>query len=187
MVAKFLDDNKSKTSLVNSHCFKLHRSYSVSFNLFKCRRNSLGLNPKPPYVSSEKENFCAVFINCIERVREISKLHVAFLQRLLRNVQKKGWFAVLVVVFCRPCLSSILLWCTNFCYHGNVTSHSPLNSAFLSRSCLSSRILLHSAVPLPRSWIVGKSMQRNQLSSLAHNCPLHVSWGRDNPTCSSLS
>ena len=28
MVAKFLDDNKSKR-----HCFKLHRSYLISFNL----------------------------------------------------------------------------------------------------------------------------------------------------------
>ena len=30
MVAKFLDDITYK---VNSHCFKLHRSYSISFNL----------------------------------------------------------------------------------------------------------------------------------------------------------
>ena len=35
MVVKFPDDNKLKTSLkkVNLHCFKLHRSYTVSFNL----------------------------------------------------------------------------------------------------------------------------------------------------------
>ena len=34
MVAKFLDDNKPKKSLkVHSHYFKLHRSYSNSFNL----------------------------------------------------------------------------------------------------------------------------------------------------------
>ena len=34
LVAKFLDDNKPKIHLkkVNSHCFKLHRSYSISFN-----------------------------------------------------------------------------------------------------------------------------------------------------------
>jgi len=34
MVVKFLDDNKPKTSLkVNSHWFKIHQSYSISFNL----------------------------------------------------------------------------------------------------------------------------------------------------------
>ena len=32
MVAKFLDDNKPKT-LLNSHCFNVHRFYSISFNL----------------------------------------------------------------------------------------------------------------------------------------------------------
>ena len=36
MVAKFLDDNKPKILLKRKlllHCFKLHRSYSISFNL----------------------------------------------------------------------------------------------------------------------------------------------------------
>ena len=34
MVAKFLDDNKPKSRLkVYSHYFKLHRSFSISFNL----------------------------------------------------------------------------------------------------------------------------------------------------------
>ena len=34
MVVKFLDNNKPKTSLkVNSHWFKIHQSYSISFNL----------------------------------------------------------------------------------------------------------------------------------------------------------
>ena len=35
MVTKFLDDNKPKRHLkkLNSHCFKLHRSYLISFNL----------------------------------------------------------------------------------------------------------------------------------------------------------
>ena len=35
MVETFLDDNKPKLHLLNenSHCFKLHRSYSLSFNL----------------------------------------------------------------------------------------------------------------------------------------------------------
>ena len=35
IAAKFLDENKLRTSLnsLNSHCFKRHCSYSVSFNL----------------------------------------------------------------------------------------------------------------------------------------------------------
>ena len=34
IATKFLDDNKLKIHLkVNLHCFKVHRSYSVSFNL----------------------------------------------------------------------------------------------------------------------------------------------------------
>ena len=72
MVAKFLDDNKPKTYKANSHCFKLRRSYSISFNLsndgeifwgIRSRFLScLELNPKGPYLSleKEKENFCVV-------------------------------------------------------------------------------------------------------------------------------
>ena len=46
MEENFLDDNKPKTSLRKSisHCFKLHRSYSISFNL----STYLGLNPEGP-------------------------------------------------------------------------------------------------------------------------------------------
>ena len=43
MVETFLDDNKPKLHLLNenSHCFKLHRSYSLLFNIVKCWRNFL--------------------------------------------------------------------------------------------------------------------------------------------------
>ena len=62
VIAVFLGDGKPKISLkkVNSHCFKLHRSYSISF-FVKYRRNILGVNPRGPYLRLEKENFCVVF------------------------------------------------------------------------------------------------------------------------------
>ena len=41
------------TKKVNSDCFKLHRSYSISFCV-KCWWNFLGLNPRKPYLSLEK-------------------------------------------------------------------------------------------------------------------------------------
>ena len=50
-----------------------------------------GFNPKGPYLSleKEKETFCVVFTYSIKRAREIRKIHVAVVQRRLRNVQKK--------------------------------------------------------------------------------------------------
>ena len=73
--------------------FALFQTSSILFSFIqfvKCWRDSLGLNPKGPYLSleKEKEKFCAVFTNSIERVREIRKFHVAIVQRPLRNVQK---------------------------------------------------------------------------------------------------
>ena len=79
--------NRKRHLKVNSRCFKLHRSYSISFNFanigqprpqgFSLKkwvgkspgdeveywRNFLRLNPKGPYSSVEKEedNFCVVF------------------------------------------------------------------------------------------------------------------------------
>ena len=45
---------------MNSHCFKFHRSYSISF-FVTYWPNGLGLNPKGPYLRLEKDNFCVVF------------------------------------------------------------------------------------------------------------------------------
>ena len=74
MVAKFLDDNKRENSLkVNSHCFKLHRSYSIQM-LAKFSR----LSSKEPYLSleKEKETFCVSFTYSVKRARENRKFHV---------------------------------------------------------------------------------------------------------------
>ena len=50
-----------------------------------------GFNPKGSHLSleKEKETFCVVFTYSIKRAREIRKIHVAVVQRRLRNVQKK--------------------------------------------------------------------------------------------------
>ena len=122
--------------------FALFQTSSILFSFIqfvKCWRDSLGLNPKGPYLSleKEKEKFCSVFTNSIERVREIRKFHVGMVQRALTNVQKSVMhvqsccFASMnLLVFCRSrcCRLSSLLQLTiveiqNFCYHGNVKSH----------------------------------------------------------------
>ena len=90
MVAKFLDDHKPKILLKSE--FALFQTQSIFFNFIqfvKCWRNFLGLNPKGPYLSveKEKENFYVVFTFSIKQAREIRKFHDAVLQRRLRNVQ----------------------------------------------------------------------------------------------------
>ena len=59
------DGNSSEnvTQKVNSRCFKLHRSYCNSFNLFNVGDFFQELNSKGLYLSSEreKENRCHVF------------------------------------------------------------------------------------------------------------------------------
>ena len=73
-VAKFLDDNKTKTSRE----FTLFQTLSILFNFnsfVECWQNFLRLNPKVPYLSLEKEkkeNFCVVFTYFINRAHEIS-------------------------------------------------------------------------------------------------------------------
>ena len=105
---------------MNSHCFKLHRSYSISFDLSNVEEIS-GLNPKGRYLSLQKgkEIFCVVFTYSIKRARKIRRFHVAVVQRLLRNVQKivkSCCFANLnLSPFCLSrCLSSPLLSSQNF-------------------------------------------------------------------------
>ena len=74
VVAKFLDDNKPKTSRE----FTLFQTLSILFNFnsfVECWQNFLRLNPKVPYLSLEnekKENFCVVFTYFINQAHEIS-------------------------------------------------------------------------------------------------------------------
>ena len=73
--------------------FALFQTSTILFNFIEfvyCWRNFVGLNPKEPYLSleKEKENFCVVLTYFVKRVREIWKFHVAVVQQRLRNVQK---------------------------------------------------------------------------------------------------
>ena len=54
MVAKFLDENKPKTSLKRE--FALFQTTSIFFYLSNVGEIFLGLNPKGPYLSLEKDN-----------------------------------------------------------------------------------------------------------------------------------
>ena len=97
MEAKFLDDNKLKL-LLNSE-FGLFQTSLISFNfLSKVSEIFLGLNPKRPYLSFEKENFCHVFTYFINPASEIRIMfHVAVVQRRLRNEQKSMMHGLEVV------------------------------------------------------------------------------------------
>ena len=86
----------------------------------QCSRYFLGLNPKGPYLSleKEKENFCVVFTYSFKPVREIRRFHVAVVQRRLRNVQKSVMHVqsccfvninlLLLLSFSSPSLSSLI-------------------------------------------------------------------------------
>ena len=105
----------------------------------QCSRYFLGLNPKGPYLSleKEKENFCVVFTYSFKPVREIRRFHVAVVQRRLRNVQKSVMHVqsccfvtinlLLFFAFSSPSLSSLIKLRTvviqKFCHHGSVTPH----------------------------------------------------------------
>ena len=94
------------------------------------------LNPKGPYLSLEKENFCVLLTYSIKQAREIMKFHAAVVQQRLRNIQK-AW-CTCKVVFCQS--KPIVFFCCSpsplqklpivviekFCYHGNMTSHFSL-------------------------------------------------------------
>ena len=60
-----------------------------------------GLNPKGPYLSLEKENFCFVLTYSTKRACEIRKFHVAVVQQRLRNVQKKRDARAKLFFFCQ--------------------------------------------------------------------------------------
>ena len=66
MVPKFLDENELKMSLKKySYCFKVHRSYSILFNLYNCRQNFLRLNPKGPNLGLRKRKRKRKFLCCV--------------------------------------------------------------------------------------------------------------------------
>ena len=126
---------------MDSHCFKLHRSYLISFNLTSLVDKISGLNPKGPYLSleKEKENFCVVLNFPIKQESEIRKFLVAAVQQRLRNVQKNP-DARAKLFFCQSNPIAFLLLkklpivvIRKSCYHSNVTSHfSSLHPGYRS-------------------------------------------------------
>ena len=87
MVAIFLDDNKLKTLTRTVSNFIDLIQFHLICQMFA---NFLGLNPKGPYLSLEKEkdNFCVVLAYFVKRVREVKKFQVAVVQRRVRNFKK---------------------------------------------------------------------------------------------------
>ena len=123
------------TLKVNSHCFKLHRSYSISFHL-----SNVG---EIFWIESErticefrkrKRNFlCCVHLirkvgacrSCAAIAKKCAKKLDAGAKLLFYCYKFIAFFAVLVAVAFVVAQAPFVLIQT-FWYHGNVTSHSPL-------------------------------------------------------------
>ena len=82
---------------MNLHCFKVHRSYSISFNLFNC----LGLNPRGLYLKKKKTLVNIVLTYSIKRALEIRKFHVTVMQQWLKRTKKHDARVKSLLCFCR--------------------------------------------------------------------------------------
>ena len=85
-------NRKRHQKKVNSHCLKLHGSYSVSFNLSNVGEIIfLGLNPKGPHLrlDKEKENFSVVFTTSIKTKSGCVKLG-SFISQSCNDGYKKA-------------------------------------------------------------------------------------------------
>ena len=136
MVETFLDDNKPKLHLLNenSHCFKLHRSYSLSFNL-----SNVG---EIFWIQSErKRKRKRNFLCCVHLLRKAGsvKLEVSCRSRAMMAIKcakKRHALAQLLFTdinllpflpFSSPSPSLLtklpFVVIQKFLYHGNVTSY----------------------------------------------------------------
>ena len=143
MVETFLDDNKPKLHLLNenSHCFKLHRSYSLSFNL-----SNVG---EIFWIESErKRKRKRNFLCCVHLLRKAGsvKLEVSCRSRAMMAVKcAKKRHALEQLLFANIKLLPFLPFSSpspslltklpfvviqTFLYHGNVTSYFSLSTAF---------------------------------------------------------
>ena len=112
---------------MNSHCFKLHQSYSISSGsrlICKMLAKFSGVESERTVLKfrERQRNFlCCVYLNPIKQESEIRKFHVAVVKRRLRIVQKsvmhvQSWcfaYINLLLFNCSPSLSSLLLWSRN--------------------------------------------------------------------------
>ena len=89
MIPKFLNDNELKMSLKKySYCFKVHRSYSISFNLYNCRQNFLRLNPKGPYLGLRQRK--RKFLCCVHLLHKASAKILAIFMSQSRSDGKEN-------------------------------------------------------------------------------------------------
>ena len=122
IVAKFWMTTIKKCHLkVYSHYFKLHWSYSISFNLANLGKNFLWGHV---YCYLNWEKFCVVFTYSIKRACEIGKFHVIVAQWRKRNVQNNMmhvqsccfcWYKH--IIFCRSPWRDHHRW---FCCHPEI-------------------------------------------------------------------
>ena len=112
--------NQKFTLKENSHCFKVHRSYSISFNLSKVGEIFWVESDRTVSKFRKKnENLCVVFTVSMKRVRESRTFHVAVMQQRLKSVmhlQSCRFAKINQCIFCRSrcrrrlrCLISQLL------------------------------------------------------------------------------
>ena len=78
--------NQNITKKVDSHCFKLHRSYLISFNLSNVGEIFLVESERIASKFRKTEIFNVLLSYSIKRASEIRKFHVAVVQQRLRNV-----------------------------------------------------------------------------------------------------
>ena len=127
MVAKFLDDNKPKTSLeINKKRIRTVSNFEdlIQFHIICQMTAKISAVKSERTVCSleqEKGNFCVVLAYSVKQVREIWKFHVV--QRRLKKVQKR------LMLVPSSCFSDInlLLFSSSLCRR--------------RRRCLSSQLL----------------------------------------------
>ena len=117
MVAKFLDDNKPKTSLKKWIRTVSNFNKPTQFHLFvKCLRNSLWLNAKVLCLLFRKRKFLCC-VHQLHRVGAWNKEVSCRKKRSVMHVQSFSFANINLSLFCCshrcclcPCLTSLLLW-----------------------------------------------------------------------------
>ena len=114
------------TKKVNLHCFRLHRSYLISL-IVKSWRKFLELNPKGPYIRKRKRKL----LSCVHLLHEVGVWKLGSFMSQSGSKAKKcanahfKFVVLLIYMYCfnfclsrchhhRHCLSSLLLWSTDF-------------------------------------------------------------------------
>ena len=113
---------------MDSHCFKLHRAYLISFNLSNVGEIFWVKSERTLSKVWRKIHFCVVFTDSLYRTCEIRRFHVAVAQQRLRvmHMQSCSFANLNLLLFAvrrRRCKKLPIVVIDKFCYHGNVTSY----------------------------------------------------------------